>query len=73
MDRMPEDIYVVRSAEDDPIHYAAVPTLVEAQQIIKRLEELAEGAGHYDMSFDYDEVPYFTSGSQALTAIGDEW
>ena len=64
---MNNDVYVVRSAEADPVFYAAVPTLEDAKRVLEGLEE-AEVIDP-DLGGDYEVVPLYGSAEEALNAV----
>jgi hypothetical protein len=68
----PREVYVVRSAEIDPVHYGAVPDLRQAKALIAYLEEDAEIEGDYEAAFDYDVVRLFPSAFAAMEQIETE-
>ena len=64
-------IYVVRSAEFDPVHFAAVPTLEDAKAVIVYLEERDEAQDVYDQDYDYDIVESFPDARAAISHLGE--
>lgn len=62
---MPRKVYVVRSAETEPVFYAAVQNFGEAQRIIDHLEQNDPNG-----AFDYEVVPIY-EGLEELLAHSD--